>query len=66
MFRAHHGFRVFTGALYLGGYTGDDDSKRDLLRERMLTWEKNINSIRKTDGKYPQEIYAAVVSAIQS
>ena len=36
------------------------------MRERTLTWEKNINKISKTAGKYPQEIYSAVVYAIQS
>ena len=61
MFGACHGFRVCTGALYLGGYICDD-----WLRECTLTWEKNINTIRKTVGKYPQESYAAVVPTIQS
>ena len=54
-----------TGARYLGGYIGDDDSKRDLLRERTLTWDKNINTISETAGKHPQESYAAVVCTIQ-
>ena len=62
---ARHGFRVCTGARYLGGYIGDDESKRDWLREHTLTWGENINTINKTVGKYPQEIYAAVVCAIQ-
>ena len=53
-------------AHYLGGYIGDNKSKRDWLRERTLTWEKNINTIRKTAGKYPQESYAAIVRVIQS
>ena len=55
-----------TSARYIGGYIGDDKSKRDWLRERTLKWEKNINTIGKTVGKYPQESYAAVVRAIQS
>ena len=54
LFRASHGFRVCTGAHYLGGYIGDDRSKRDCLRERTLMWEKNIDTIRKTAGKYLQ------------
>ena len=53
------------GARYLGGYIGDDESKSDWLRERTLTWEKNINTISKTAGKYPQESYSTVVHAIQ-
>ena len=29
-------------------------------------WEKNINTISETAGKYPQESYATMVRAIQS
>ena len=65
-FGAHHGFKVCTGACYLGGYIWDDESKIDWMRERTLTWDKNINTISKTAGKYPQESYAGVVRAIQS
>ena len=64
-FGARHGFRVCMGAHYLGGYIGDDKSKLNWLRERMLAWEKNINTISKKSGKYPQESYAAVVHVIQ-
>ena len=38
VFGARHGFRVSTGARYLGGYIRDNNSKRDFLRERTLTW----------------------------
>ena len=61
-----HGFRVCRGTRYRGGCIGEDDYKRDWLRERTLMWEKNINTIIKTAGKYTQESYAAVVRAIQS
>ena len=54
------------GARYLGGYIRENESKRNCLRERTLTWEKNINTISKNAGKYPQESYVAVVRAIQS
>ena len=50
----------------LGCYLGDDKSKHDWLRERKLTWKKNINTVSETAGNYPQEIYAAVVCEIQS
>ena len=66
MFGASHRFKVCTGVPYLGGYIGDNESKRDWLRERTLMWEKNIIMIRETAGKYPQESYAAVVHANQS
>ena len=55
-----------TGAYYLGGCIGDNESNIDWMRERKLTWEKNIHTISETGGKYPQESYAAVVRAIQS
>ena len=65
VFGARHRFKVCTGACYLWGYIRDNDSKHDCLRERTLTWEKEKTAIKKTAGKYPQEIYAAVVRAIQ-
>ena len=64
-FGAHHGFRVCTGARYLGGYIGDNESQINWLRERTLTWEKNINKISETAMKCPQESYATLVRAIQ-
>ena len=39
-FGSRHGFKVCTGARYLGGYIGEDESKSDWLRERTLKWEK--------------------------
>ena len=55
-----------TGACYLGGYIGDNESKHNWLKDHTLTWEKNINTISKTPGKNPHESYDAVVRAIQS
>ena len=37
VFGARHGFKVCTGTHYLGGYIGDDKSKRNWLRKRTLT-----------------------------
>ena len=54
LFGAHHGVKVFTGALYLRGYISYEESKSNWLRECMLTWEKNIVTISETTGKYPQ------------
>ena len=65
-FSARHGFKVCTGARYLGKCIRDDESKSNWLRERTLTWEKKISTISETAGKYPQESYFAVVRAIQS
>ena len=49
-FGACHGFKVCTGACYLGGYIRDDKYKSNWMRERKLTWENNINTISKTAG----------------
>ena len=65
VFGARHGFRVCTGAHYLGGYIGYNKSKRDWLRERTLTREKNINTISKTAGKHPYDSNSVEVHAIQ-
>ena len=56
---------MYTGAFYRGGYIGDDESKINWLRECTLIWEKNIVTISKTAGKYPQESYTAVARDIQ-
>ena len=66
VFGARHGFKVCTSTRYLGGYIGDNKSKIYWVRERTLTGENNINMIRKTAGKYPQESYDAVVRAMKS
>ena len=66
VFVERYGSRVCMGAHYLGGYIGGNNSKRNWLTDRTLTWERNINTISETAGKYPQESYVAVVRAIQS
>ena len=66
VFRDRHIFKVCTGAHYLGGYIGYDDSKHNWLRERTLTWDKNINTISKIAGKCPQDSYPTVVNVIQA
>ena len=58
--------RFCKSSRYLGVYIRDDKSKRDWLRERNMTWEKNIVTISKTKGKYSQESYDAVAHVIQS
>ena len=50
---------------YLGGFIGDEKSKRDWLKYRTSKWEKNICAITKMLGEYPQESYVAVVCVIQ-
>ena len=64
-FGLRHGLRVCSGTHCLGCFIGDDKSKHDCLIDCTSRWERNIRTIRKTAGKYPQEIYAAVVRAIQ-
>ena len=64
VFGARHGFKLCTGTRYLEGYIRYDESKRDWLRERTLTWDKKISMISKTAGKYIQDSYAAMVHAI--
>ena len=66
VFSERHGLIMCTGAHYIRGSIGDDESRNCWLRERMLTWLKNIGTISKTAGKYPQEIYAGVSRAILS
>ena len=65
IFGLRQGFKVCTVTYYIGGYTGDNDSKREWSKERTETWEQNVFMISKTAGKYPKESYAMVVRAIQ-
>ena len=60
-----HGFKVCTGTRYLDGFIEDNESKRDWLKYRKSKWETNICAINETTGKYPQNIYSAVVGVIQ-
>ena len=53
------------GELFLSGFIGDNNSKRDWLKERTQTWERKIHTISESVGKYPQESYAVVVRVIQ-
>ena len=54
LFFVRCGFKVCTGARYLGGYIRDDKSKRSWLKDWMDKWEINIYVITKMVGKYPQ------------
>ena len=65
-FSAHHGFKVWTGAHYLGGFIEDDPSKQEWIIGHTEFWEKNICTIRKTLVKYSQESYAAITRVIKS
>ena len=47
-----HGFKVCMGAHYLRGFIRDNNSKHDWLKDRMDTWERNIQNISKIWGKY--------------
>ena len=66
LFGLRHGFKVCTGMCYLGSYIGEDKYKRECIKDRTETWEKNMCTSRKTTRKFHQEIYAMVVCAIQS
>ena len=42
LFSQRHGFKVCMGARYLGGCSGDDNSKHDCMKDRTETWELKI------------------------
>ena len=65
IFSLRYGFKVCTGARYIVGFIGDNDSKHDWFEKHTETWERNITNTRKTAVKDPQESYAAVVCANQ-
>ena len=53
LFGRCHGFKVCTGARYLGGYTEDDKSKGDWLKNGTEKWEREIFALSKRADKYP-------------
>ena len=65
-FALRHRFKVCTGVRYIRGFNGDNAFRREWPKVRTNIWERNICKISETLGKYPQEIYAAVVCEIQS
>ena len=65
LFGVHRGFKVCTGARYLGGYIRDNESKFHWIQNWAEKRERSISVITKTAGKYPQESYAAVARVIQ-
>ena len=46
-----NGFKVCTGARFLGSLIGDGKSKQEWLKVCMSIWEQNIHTIRKMAGK---------------
>ena len=66
MFGACHGFKVCTGMYYIGGCVEDNESKHGWLKDHTAMWERNISTVRKTGGGYPQDSYSVVVLMIQS
>ena len=55
-----------TGASYLGGYIGDDETKCGWIKDIMGKLERDIRDLRKTSNRYHQESYSAVVHSVQS
>ena len=61
----HHGFTIFAGVIFLGGYIRYDNSKINWIKKWMDKWEINIRVVTKIVVKHPQESYAIVVRAVQ-
>ena len=54
LFGLRHRFKVCMGTRYLGRYIRDKESNHEWSKERTETWKRNICTISKTAGKYPQ------------
>ena len=55
-FGVRHGFKACMGLCYFGGSIGDNNSKRNWLLERRMTWEKKIETISKNAGNTPMRV----------
>ena len=54
------------GALYPGGYIGDEKSKGNWLKNWADKWESEIRVLSKTADKCLQESYTAAACVVQS
>ena len=55
-FGLRHGFKVCTGTRYMGGFIGNDKSKRYWLKDRTSTWEEKILQLPKQQGNIPMRV----------
>ena len=51
-----HWFKFLTGARYLGGFIGDDESKCEWLKYWTSKWEKKIARSPKWWGNIPRRV----------
>ena len=60
------GFTVKTGDRYLGGYLGDDVSKKEWVSNKVKDWKCMIDKMSNICHRCPQEIFIGLTLSLQS
>ena len=63
---AHLGFQVVTGARYLGGHVGTEESKLEWVREKINIWTAAVRSLAKVARSSPHCAFVGLVKSLQS
>lgn len=59
------GFKIRTGGRYLGGYIGEEDGKREWVKEKAEEWKKGVQMLSRAAKNFPQEAYAGLAHSLQ-
>ena len=62
---AHLGFKVLTGARYLGGYIGDKAACTQWVDEKVMRWVAGVNALSKVAKSSPQCAFAGLEPPIR-
>ena len=63
---AHLGFKVVTGARYLGGHVGTVESKEKWVSDKVKTWTEAVRSLSRVAQSSPQAAFAGLQKSLQS
>ena len=63
---SHLGFKIVTGARYLGGHVGTVESKKEWVNEKINTWTEAIRSLSKVAQSSPHCAFVGIQKSLQS
>ena len=59
------GVQVVTVSLYLGGFIGDQESKKAWLAEKVMGWTDSVEVLTKVARRHTQTDYAGLENSLQ-
>ena len=63
---AHLGFTIVTGARYLGGHVGTDESRDEWVRGKVNLWSEGIEALSKVAQSSPHAAFVGLQKSLQS